>query len=140
MENLSWIEQEINRKKAYIEMQENNIAKHNSYIESYKLEIEEIEKCKNLKDLRDYSNIYAYNWEKYLCYDIWEWGLDAIFEYDTFEKLKDSAKWYYIIQIENSNKEILKSKELIEKIKADIHKLKKIFIDTLDEIYADDEK
>lgn len=140
MKNLNCIEQEIRRKKNYIEIQERNITKHNSYIERYKSEIEEIDKCKNLKDLWNYSNAYAYNWEKYVCYDIWEWGLDGIFEFDTFEKLKDYAKWYYIMQIENSNKEIAKSKELIEKIKADIHKLKKIFIDMLDKFYADSEK
>ena len=140
MKNINGIEQEIRRKKNYIEIQERNITKHNSYIERYKSEIEEIDKCKTLKELRDYNNSYAYNWEKYICYEIWEWGLDGIYEYDTFEKLKDSAKWYYIMQIENSKKEIRNSNELITKIKEDIHKLKKIFIDTLDEIYADDEK
>jgi len=124
MENLNWIEQEINRKKRYIEIQENNIAEHNSYIERYKWEIKEIEKCNNLKNLRDYSNIYAYNWEKYICYDIWEWSIDYVYEFDSFKELKDFAKWYYLSLIESSNKEIRQSNELIEKIKADIDKLK----------------
>lgn len=140
MKNLNCIEQEIRRKKNYMEIQANNITKHLSYIEKYESEIKEIEKCKCLKDLRDYSNAYAYNWEKYVCYDIWEWGLDYIYEFDTFEKLKEYAKWYYLMQIERSNKEIRDSNELITKIKADIHKLKKIFIDMLDKIYADSEK
>ena len=134
MENLNGIEQEIRRKKNYIEIQERNITKHNSYIERYKSEIEEIDKCKTLKELRDYNNSYAYNWEKYLCYDIWEWGLDAIFEFDTFEKLKEYAKWYYLMMIESSNNEIKQSNELIEKIKADINRLKKILLGMVDKI------
>lgn len=134
MENLNWIEQEINRKKRYIEIQENNIAKHLSYIEKYKLEIEEIEECKSLKDLRDYSNIYAYNGEQYICYDIWEWSIDYIYKFDSFDKLKEFAKWYYITQIEMSNNEIEQSKELIEKIKADVDKLKKILLGMVNKI------
>ena len=43
MENLNWIEQEINKKKRYIEIQESNITKHLSYIENYESEIKEIE-------------------------------------------------------------------------------------------------
>lgn len=134
MENLNWIEQEIRRKKWYIEIQERNITKHNSHIERYKSEIKEIDKCKNLKELWDYNNIYAYNWEKYVCYDIWEWGLDYIYEFDTFEKLKDYAKWYYLMLIERSNNEIKQSNELIEKIKADINRLKKILLGMVDKI------
>ena len=121
---MNWIEQEINRKKRYIEIQENNITKHNSYIEEYKWEIEKIEKCKNLKDLRDYNKIYAYNWEKYICYEIWEWSIDNIYEFDDFDKLKDFAKRYYLTLIERSNNEIKQSNELIDKIKGDIDKLK----------------
>lgn len=140
MANISYIEQEIIRKKAYMEIQTNNINNHLSYIENYKSEIKEIEKCKNLKELYDYSNIYAFNWEKYIAYDIWEWSIDYIYECDSFEELKEYAKWYYITQIECSNKEIRESNDLITKIKADIHRLKRILLNTLDEIYADDEK
>lgn len=124
MDNMNSIEQEINRKKRYIEIQEKNITKHNSYIEKYNLQIAEIEKCECLKDLRDYSNIYAYNWEKYICYEIWEWSIDNIYEFDNFDDLKDFAKRYYLTLIERSNNEIKQSKELIDKIKADIDKLK----------------
>ena len=134
MENMNWIEQEIERKKRYMGIQENNINNHLFYIKKYKLEVEEIEKCKNLKDLRDYSNIYAYNWEKYIAYDIWEWSIDYIYECDTFEKLKDYAKWYYIMLIERSNNEIAQSKALIEKIKADIDRLKKILLGMVNKI------
>lgn len=134
MENLNWIEQQINSKKAYIEIQESNITKHLSYIENYKLEIEEIEKCRNLKDLRDYSNIYAYNWEKYIAYDIWEWSIDYIYKFDSFDKLKEFAKWYYITQIERSNNEIEQANALIEKIKADIDRLKKILLGMVNKI------
>ena len=134
MENINWIEQEIQRKKRYIEIQENNIKNHLFYIKKYKPEIEEIEKCKTLKELRDYNNIYAYNWEKYIAYDIWEWGLDYIYEFDTFEKLKEYAKWYYEMLIERSNNEIKQSNELIEKIKADINRLKKILLGMVDKI------
>ena len=134
MENMNSIEQEINRKKRYIEIQENNITKHNSYIEKYKWEIEKIEKCENLKDLRHYNVIYAYNWEKYICYDIWEWSIDNIYEFDTFEKLKDFAKRYYLALIERSNNEIEQSKELIDKINADIDKLKIILQNMVDNI------
>lgn len=134
MENLNSIEQEINRKKRYIEMQERNITKHNSHIERYKSEIKEIEKCKSLKDLRDYSNIYAYNWEKYIAYDIWEWSIDFIYEFDTFEELKEYAKWFYTKYIEDSNNEIKKSNELIEKIKTDIDRLKKILLGMVNNI------
>lgn len=126
MENMNWIEQKINQKKRYIEIQEKNITRHNSYIENYKLEIEEIDKCKNLKDLRDYNKIYAYNWEKYICYEIWEWSIDNIYEFDNFDDLKDFAKRYYLTLIERSNNEIKQSNELIDKIKADIDKLKTI--------------
>lgn len=134
MENLNWIEQEINKKKRYIEIQESNITKHLSYIENYESEIKEIEKCKTLKDLRDYSNIYAYNGEKYIAYDIWEWSIDYVYEFDSFKKLKDFAKWYYLAMIERSNKEIEQSKELIEKIKADIDRLKRILFGMVDKI------
>lgn len=134
MENMNSVEQEINRKKRYIEIQEKNITKHNSYIERYKLEIEEIEKCKSLKDLRDYNNIYAYNWEKYISYNIWEWSIDFIYEFDTFEELKEHAKWYYTVQIETSNNEIKQSNELIEKIKTDINRLKKILLGMVNNI------
>lgn len=134
MKNLNSIEQEIQRKKRYIEIQENNINNHLLYIKKYKVGADEIEKCKNLKELRDYNNIYAYNWEKYLCYDIWEWGLDYIYEFDTFEKLKEYAKWYYLMMIESSNNEIKQSNELIEKIKADINRLKKILLGMVDKI------
>lgn len=134
MENLNSIEQEIERKKRYMGIQENNINNHLFYIKSYKSEIKEIEKCKNLKDLRDYSNIYAYNWEKYIAYDIWEWSIDYIYKFDTFDKLKEFAKWYYITQIEMSNNEIEQSKDLIEKIKADIDKLKKILLGMVNKI------
>ena len=44
-----------------MEIQENNINNHLFYIKKYESEVEELEKCKNLKDLWDYSNIYAYN-------------------------------------------------------------------------------
>lgn len=134
MENMNSIEQEINRKKKYIEIQERNIAEHNSYIERYKSEIEEIEKCKCLKDLRDYNNIYAYNWEKYICYNIWEWSIDFIYEFDTFEELKEHAIWCYTTFIETSNNEIKKSNELIEKIKTDIDRLKKILLGMVNNI------
>jgi hypothetical protein len=126
MENMNWIEQKINQKKRYIEIQEKNITRHNSYIENYKLGIEKIDKCKNLKDLRDYNKIYAYNWEKYICYEIWEWSIDNIYEFDNFDDLKDFAKRYYLTLIERSNNEIKQSNELIDKIKADIDKLKTI--------------
>lgn len=134
MENMNSIEQEINRKKWYIKIHERNIDKYKLCIERNKLAIKEIEKCKCLKDLRDYNNIYAYNWEKYICYDIWEWSIDNITEFNTFEELKEHAKWCYTTLIENNNNEIKKSNEIIEKIKADIDRLKKILLGMVNNI------
>lgn len=134
MENMNSIEQEINRKKRYIEVQENTITDSLSNIERYKLEIKKIEKCKCLKDLRDYNNIYAYNWEKYICYDIWEWDIDHIYEYNTFEELKEHAIWRYKSFIETNNNIIKESNKLIEKIKADIDRLKKILLGMVNNI------
>lgn len=134
MENINSIEQEINKRKYSIEVHERNIAEHKLYIERNKEAIKEIDKCKCLKDLRDYSNIYAYNWEKYICYDIWEWSIDNIDEFDTFEELKENAKWYYKARIENYNKEIEKSNEIIEGAKAGIDKLKKILVGMVNNI------
>lgn len=134
MENMNSIEQEINRKKRYLEVEEKQIPEYLSNIKRYKLEIEKIEKCKCLKDLRDYSNVYAYNWEKYICYDIWEWDIDHIYEYNTFEELKEHAIWRYTSFIESNNNLIKKSNELIEKIKADIDRLKKILVGMVNKI------
>lgn len=134
MENMNSIEQEINRKKWYIEIHERNIAKYKLCVERNKEAIEEIEKCKCLKDLRDCNNIYAYNWEKYICYDIWEWSIDYIHEFDTFEELKEHAKWYYETRMKSNNNEIKQSTEMIEKIKADIDRLKKILVGMVNNI------